>query len=117
MGGYSAATGLSKPVATLYRYNPTTDHWSTLPSAPSARAAHTMAVIGDRLYVAGGARGGKALKTLEIYDLKRRKWSTGPSMKTPRQHPTGPADPGAFYLPAGRPAGQGKLKVAARYDP
>jgi N-acetylneuraminic acid mutarotase len=117
LGGYSDANGLSKPVATLYQYNPTTDHWSTLPSAPSARAAHTMGVIGDRLYVAGGARGGQALKTLEIYDFKAHKWSTGPSMKTAREHLAGVAAGGFFYVLAGRAAGKGNFKVAERYDP
>jgi N-acetylneuraminic acid mutarotase len=117
MGGYSDATGLSKPVATLYRYNPTTDHWSTLPSAPSARAAHTMGVIGDRLYVTGGARAGKPLKTLEIYDFKTRKWSSGPSMRTAREHLTGAVTGGFFYVLAGRAVGKGNFKVAERYDP
>jgi non-specific serine/threonine protein kinase len=76
-----------------------------------------MGVIGDRLYVAGGARGGAALKTLEIYDFTTRKWSKGPSMKTAREHLTGAATGGFFYVLAGRAAGRGNFKVAERYDP
>jgi N-acetylneuraminic acid mutarotase len=117
MGGYASATGLQGEVATLYRYRPATNGWSRLPSAPSKRAAHTMAVIGHRLYAAGGARGGNALKTLEIYDFDRRRWSTGPSMHTAREHLTGAATGGYFYVLAGRAAGAGNFKVAERYDP
>jgi N-acetylneuraminic acid mutarotase len=117
MGGYANATGLQGEVATLYRYRPKTNRWSRLTSAPSKRAAHTMGVIGDRLYAAGGARGGKALDTLEIYDFARRRWSTGPSMHTAREHLTGVATGGYFYVLAGRAAGVGNFKVAERYDP
>ncbi len=117
MGGYSSATGLQNPVATLYRYHPKTNRWSTLPSAPAARAAHTMGVIGHRLYVAGGARGGQPLATLDIYDFRTRKWSSGPSMKTAREHLTGAVTGGFFYVLAGRAAGKGNFKVAERYDP
>ena len=117
MGGYSDANGLGKPVATLYRYHPSSDAWSRLPSAPSARAAHTMGVIGHRLYVAGGARGGKALGTLEIYDFNTRRWSRGPRMRTAREHLTGAVTGGFFYVLAGRAAGKGNFKVAERYDP
>jgi N-acetylneuraminic acid mutarotase len=117
MGGYASATGLNGPVATLYRYRPKTNRWTKLASAPSTRAAHTMGVIGDRLYVAGGARGGKALKTLEIYDFAGHKWSKGPSMHKAREHLTGGATGGYFYVLAGRAAGLGNFKVAERYDP
>ena len=117
MGGYASTTGLNGPVATLYRYRPKTDRWSKLPSAPSKRAAHTMGVIGHRLYVAGGAREGKALKTLEIYDFRTRSWSKGPDMHTAREHLTGAATGGFFYVLAGRAAGSGRFRVAERYDP
>jgi non-specific serine/threonine protein kinase len=117
MAGYASTTGLQDPVATLYRYRPTTNRWSKLPSAPSTRAAHTIGVIGHRLYVAGGARGGKALKTLEIYDFRKRTWSKGPNMHTAREHLTGVVTGGYFYVLAGRARGAGNFKVAERYDP
>lgn len=117
MGGYSGANGLSKPVASLYRYHPATDRWSQLPSAQSARAAHTMVAIGDSLWVAGGARDGKALKTLETYHFPSREWAFGPNMKTAREHLTGAATGGYFYVLGGRARGKGNFKVAERYDP
>jgi non-specific serine/threonine protein kinase len=117
MGGYASKTGLQSPVDTLYRYRPKTNRWSRLPRAPSKRAAHTIGVIGHRLYVAGGARNGKALDTLEVYDFGKRTWSTGPSMRTAREHLTGVATGGFFYVLAGRAVGSGRFKVAERYDP
>jgi N-acetylneuraminic acid mutarotase len=117
MGGYASATGLQGEVAALFRYRPETNRWARLPNAASKRAAHTIGVIGDRLYVAGGARAGKALKTLEIYDFRSRLWSSGPSMHTAREHLTGVSTGGYFYALAGRAAGVGNFKVAERYDP
>jgi N-acetylneuraminic acid mutarotase len=117
MGGYASATGLSREVAALLRYEPRRDRWTRLRSAPSTRAAHAIGAIGRRLYVAGGARGGQPLDTLEIFDLKRRRWSRGPSMKTAREHLAGVVAGGYFYVLAGRAAGAGNFKVAERYDP
>lgn len=117
MGGYASTTTLAGPAATLYRYRPKANRWARLPSAPSKRAAHTMGVIGRRLYVAGGARDGQALDTLEIYDFRRRRWTTGPPMHTAREHLTGVATGGYLYAIAGRAAGAGNFKVAERYDP
>jgi N-acetylneuraminic acid mutarotase len=117
MGGYGSRSGLAEEVDTLYRYRPKTDRWSKLPAAPSTRAAHTMGVIGHRLYVAGGVRAGQPLGSLEIYDFRRRRWSRGPSMRTAREHLTGVAVGGRFYVLAGRAAGAGNFAVAERYDP
>jgi N-acetylneuraminic acid mutarotase len=117
MGGYASSTGLDQEVDTLYRYDPQRDRWTRLPDAPSTRAAHAMGVIGHRLYVAGGARGGQPLGTLEIYDFRRRRWSRGPDMEFAREHLAGTVAGRFFYVLAGRAAGQGNFKVAERYDP
>ena len=74
-------------------------------------------MIGDRLYVAGGARDGAALRTLEVYDFKRRRWSRGPSMRTAREHLAGTVHGGAFYVLAGRANGLNNFRVAERYVP
>ena len=87
-----------------------------LPSAPSPRAAHAAAVVGGRLYVAGGANDTGSLDSLEVYDFARRRWRRGPSFPGPaRNHTTGVASGGHFYVLAGRDAGN--LAAAERYDP
>jgi N-acetylneuraminic acid mutarotase len=75
-----------------------------------------VAVIGDRLYAAGGANDSGSLQTLEIYDFEQRRWSRGPSFPGPaRNHTTGVASGGRFYVLAGRDAGN--YTAAERYDP
>lgn len=117
MGGYTAATGLAQETAALLRYDPRARRWSRLRSAPSPRAAHTMGVIGHRLYVAGGVRAGRVLRTLDVYDFRRRRWSRGPSMRFAREHLAGAVTRGRFYVLAGRAAGAGNFTYAERYDP
>ena len=74
---------------------------------PTARGALTAGVIGDRLYAAGGAVGGTALTTLEVYDFRTRRWSPAPPMAVAREHLGGAVSGGAFYVLAGRAAGAG----------
>jgi hypothetical protein len=117
LGGYSSRTGLDDEVATLYRYDPGRDRWRRLPSAPTARGALAVGVIGGRLYAAGGANSSGALATLEIYNFARRRWSTGPDMATARDHLAGAVANGRFYALAGRAPGHGNFDVAEAYDP
>jgi len=51
IGGESSAAALRAAEA----YNPSTDTWTALPDAPAARAGTQGAVIGQQLYVPGGA--------------------------------------------------------------
>lgn len=117
LGGYTANAALSGESRAFLRYSPRTRRWSRMPSAPSARAALAVGVIGDRLYAAGGADKGAALNRLEVFDFARRRWATGPPMPTPREHLAGAVAGGRFYVLAGRAAGKGNFDVAERYDP
>jgi N-acetylneuraminic acid mutarotase len=117
VGGYAAAAGLSDEVSMLVRYDPRSDRWTRLPSAPTRRAALAVGVLGDRLYVAGGARAGVALRTLEVFDLRRGRWSRGPDMAVAREHLAGAVAGGAFYVLGGRAAGRGNFTVAERFVP
>ena len=113
-GGYEGP--LSQPTGALLRYNPATNRWRRLPAAPTARAAQAAAFVGHRLYVAGGANDSGSLQSLEIYDVARRRWTSGPSFRGPaRNHTTGVASGGRFYVLAGRDTTN--LAAAERYDP
>lgn len=73
-------------------------------------------MIGHRLHVAGGANDSGSLSSLEIYDFRRGRWLRGPSFHgPPRNHTTGVASGGRFYVLAGRDAAN--YPAAERYDP
>lgn len=114
-GGYRA--GLAQPTGALLRYDPQRRRWTRLADAPTPRAAHAAAVIGDRLYAAGGANESGSLRSLEIYDFARRRWSAGPDLRfgPARNHTAGVASGGRFYVIAGRDSQN--LNSVERYDP
>jgi N-acetylneuraminic acid mutarotase len=115
-GGYSSPSGLANPTRVLLEYDPSRDSWRRLRPAHTPRAAHAAAVIGDRLYIAGGANDSGSLRSLEIYDFERRRWRSGPSFPAPaRNHTTGVASGGRFYVLAGRD--DENFTATARYDP
>lgn len=59
-------------------YDPVTDTWTTLPNAPHTRDHVHAAVIGDKLYVAGGRNGnnGDTVKETDVYNFNTGQWST-----------------------------------------
>jgi N-acetylneuraminic acid mutarotase len=90
-GGYADAEGLSGPTPALQVYNPRRDRWKRLPDSPTARAAHALSAIGNKLFVAAGADDGSAqLTSLEIFDVAERKWTTGPDRAAPPGRPSRP---------------------------
>src|SRR4051794_10275449 len=114
LGGYAAS---GRATRGLYRYDPRRNRWSTLPSAPVARAAMAAGVIGDRLHAAGGAAGGDALRDHWIYDLRRHRWSRAPGLPTAREHVAGAVRDGRLYVIGGRAAGHaGNFTTVEFYD-
>jgi len=55
-------------------------------------------------------RRGKALSTLEVYDVTARRWRTAPPMRVPREHIAAVATSGDFYVFGGRAAGRTSLR-------
>ncbi len=69
-GGYSAAGGLADPTNALLRFDLERNRWHRLASSATPRAAHAAAVVGDRLYVAGGTNDSGSLRSLEVYSFR-----------------------------------------------
>lgn len=70
----------------LDEFDPATNKWRKLADAPRARDHFHSAVIGDKLYVAGGRRSGFAsegftqtVKETNIYDFNNQEWIELPS--------------------------------------
>jgi non-specific serine/threonine protein kinase len=130
LGGYRQ--GVSNPglptqvldaTRAFLRYDPETDRWSRLPAMPVPRAAAAAAVVGHRLFVAGGraelpsvltSQG--LLKRLDIYNFKTGRWRRGPDMHSAREHVAGAAARGRFYVLAGRRSPEATA-VAEKYVP
>lgn len=126
VGGYTGAPfslgigtgGVAEATAAFWRYHPARDSWTAMPGAPSERGAAAAAVIGDDLFVAGGANALQPLRTLEIFDFRTGRWRRGPDLPLATEHTAGTAADGAFYVVGGRPFyGGGTHRFAQRYDP
>jgi N-acetylneuraminic acid mutarotase len=117
LGGYTNGVstpgvptgGLLDTSDAFLRYDPRTNSWSEMPRMPGRRSAAAAAVVGDRLYVAGGrshfptyATSEGLLARLDIFDFSTRTWSRGPDMSIAREHVAGAAAAGAFYVIGGR---------------
>ena len=110
-GGYRGRRDLASATSRFYRYDPRRNRWRRLPNSPTPRAAHAAAVYG-----AGGATAHGSLRSLEIYDFGRGRGRRGRSFGGPaRNHTTGAASGGRFYVIAGRDAHN--FRAVDRYDP
>jgi uncharacterized protein (TIGR03437 family) len=87
-----------------YEYDPATDRWQTVGRMNLPRAASGVAVIGTKIYVAGGLLGGISTAAFEVFDTVARTWTVLPDMPTARDHLTAQAAGGKFYAIAGRAA-------------
>jgi N-acetylneuraminic acid mutarotase len=80
----------------LYRYDPATNSWTTLPAAPNSHRHGAGAVVGGKFYVAGG--GTSPFKTFDVYDPGTNKWTTGGTLPTAWQFAAGTKVGGKFYV-------------------
>ena len=120
LGGNLAGGGSGEPKsARLYRYGPAADRWTRLQDAPTERAALALIGIGGRLYAAGGyTEKVFDLRTLEIYDLERRRWRRGPKMPSGRNHVGYALLEGELVVTGGRPGPtHGSQATVESYDP
>ncbi len=66
-------------------FDPRTNEWSQLPNSPRARDHFHAAVIGNKLYVAGGRRSGQqttftpTIGAVDVYNFQSNSWSTLPN--------------------------------------
>ncbi len=70
---------------TVEEYDPDSDEWKYVASMPSKRSGLCTAVTNGKIYIFGGrTEDGDYLSEMDIYDQIADKWTTGPSMLTPR---------------------------------
>lgn len=82
-------------------FDPLKTTWRTISPLNHERTACRAAVIGDRIFVIGGAAKEQRIAALEIYDLKTSKWDIGPNLKIPRTDHACAAIDNKIYVMAG----------------
>src|SRR5215467_13059594 len=125
------------PVDNAWEYDPATDSWIALAPMPTRRGSPVAAVVGDKIYVIGGATlppGSKepavhpqrphlSVGTVEEYDPATNTWRARTSMPTPRNHATAGVVNGKIYVIGGRvgtafiTSGSSNVDVVEEYDP
>jgi N-acetylneuraminic acid mutarotase len=125
------------PIDNAWEYDPATDTWKALAPLPTKRGSPVAAVVGDKLYIIGGATtppGSKetavhparphvSVGTVEEYDPATNTWRSRTSMPTPRNHATTGVVNNKLYVIGGRvggafiTAGSSNVDVVEEYDP
>lgn len=101
-------------------YDPSTDAWMAIESIPAGteRGSAFVGVVGRRIHIAGGLRGGVAVSDHSAYDTLAKTWSGPlPPLPTPRDHGAG-AGVGTEFLAIGGRSGTitGLSGRVDRYD-
>ncbi len=116
-GGLFVVGGLRQnftAVNTVYRYDPAANQWTPRANLPAARGAMGVAVLGGRIYAAGGLPAAN-FRDFAAYDPVLNQWSPLPLMPTGRDHLAAATVDGKFYAISGRNPG---LQAAVEmYDP
>lgn len=111
----------SDPTNRAWEYSPRSHKWSELPPMRVKRGGAAGAVVGDRLYVAGGTtafgNGNEPIRSLEVYDFKEKRWHRGPGMPTPRHHFGVGVVAGKLYFAGGRQPSNEALNAFEEFDP
>jgi N-acetylneuraminic acid mutarotase len=124
------------PINNAWEYDPANDNWKALASLPTKRGSAVAAVVGDKIYVIGGAAnlpGSEAmalmptvpqgvLGTVEEYDPAANTWRARSPMPTPRNHAAAGAVNGKIYVIGGRVGAAfigvaSDVSVVEEYDP
>lgn len=114
-----SSTGAQIAARLLHRYDPSTNLWTTLRSAPVVHTDPAIGVISGKLYVVGGNDGAAAsvaIGRLDVYDPATNTWSTRATMPTARTAMAGAVIGGKLHVIGGRNGGT-YLNTVEAYDP
>jgi len=124
------------PINNSWEYDPAADTWKALAPMPTKRGSPVAAVVGDKIYVIGGAGnipGSTETKidpstpqmvfgTVEEYDPEKNSWRERSPMPTPRNHTAAGVGNGKIYVVGGRVGAAfiglaSDISVVEEYDP
>ena len=124
------------PINNAWQFDPAADAWKALAPMPGKRGSALAAVVGEKIYVIGGATtipGSKetavfpthphmSVGTVEEYDPAGNTWRERTSMPTPRNHAAIGVVNGKIYVIGGRVGAAfiglaSDISVVEEYDP
>jgi len=97
-------------------YDALTNKWTKGASMNTPRSWFAAAVVGDKVYVAGGQGNTKFLDSAEVYDLQTDSWKAISSMAAVRSSCQGVALDGQFWVIAGEYQKSYQKSSAEVYD-
>jgi len=109
-----------RAIGDVYAYDPAANAWSAKASLPAGqeRGAGGVAVIGTKIYVAGGLRSAVSVADFSSYDTSSDMHASLPSLVQPTDHLVGGAVGGIVYAIGGRNGGiTGLIGRVAAFDP
>uniref|UniRef100_A0A7S1T8H8 Uncharacterized protein n=1 Tax=Compsopogon caeruleus TaxID=31354 RepID=A0A7S1T8H8_9RHOD len=83
------AQGTSFTVDFFDEYNPSTNSWRVMPNLPTRRDHGGVAIVGDKLFLAGGQVGGardfwvQHVQQIDVFDFQSETWTTIGSTRYP----------------------------------
>ncbi|XP_049727518.1 kelch-like protein 34 [Elephas maximus indicus] len=125
LGGESPADTASAPqagaaqviTAQVHRYDPRFHAWTPVPAMREARAHFWCGVVGEGLLAVGGlGADGEALASVEMYDLRRDRWTAAaPLPRALHGHAGAVGDRSVVYISGGK-AGRGEGGASSLRD-
>lgn len=116
--------GLNKGAGKVQIYSPTTNAWRLGADMPFPAGSSNSALIGSKVYVAGGIVGRMTTALAAVYDPATNTWASIAPMPQGRNHAAAATDGSRLYVFGGRGAGSGDDNVVANgfdtvqiYDP
>lgn len=98
-------------------FDPVENRWRLGPEMPFPAGSSATALLGDRLYVAGGIVDDTTTARAAVLDLPSMTWEPLPPMPRPRNHAAAATDGERLWIFGGRGPGSGDANIVANgYD-
>jgi N-acetylneuraminic acid mutarotase len=117
--GFYVMSSMTMASRQVFAYDPAADEWTERTGMPenTQRATGCVAVLGNTIYLFGGARG-MTVTDASAYDTVADEWETLPALPEAREHCAAGAIDGILYIAAGRSGGiTGFRPSTIAYDP
>ncbi|VCW66198.1 unnamed protein product, partial [Gulo gulo] len=111
------ADGVRPVTAEVHRYDPRFHAWTAVPAMREARAHFWCGAVGEGLLAVGGlGADGQALASVEMYDLRRDRWTAAGALpRALHGHAGAVGDRGVVYISGGK-AGRGEGGASSLRD-